>query len=702
MPAQRDQQAPESERFLRSVLDSLDAGLCILSADGTILGTNASWGVVAAALGLIVDSDGSPSVVGGGQNLYEACGGEGDESVLGGVLTGIRGVSHGDAAAFDVDYGRPDDGERCWHVRVRPVRGHDQARVVVAFIDITARKSAERDLLRVTEETSRLATVARYTDSMVMICGPDGRIEWVNDAFIRRTGFPAEEVVGRLRTDLVSGPFIRSEDFRRLADDLANGRAVDREFVTRTREGRPYWTELHVRPIVEDGRVVRMIGVEHDITDRRQAEERAKAALRREESLTLALKHEKRLLTTVLSTIPHGVWWKGPDLRFVGGNQAYLDQRGLASQADLVGRLAEQLPSHNDVETAIGELERAVLETGEPSGDVHLDTPASGGRIRRALVRVMPHRGVNRELMGIIGVGTDVTHLTELERQLAQANRLESIGQLAAGIAHEINTPVQFVSDNTRFVADSFASVLPVLQQIGRWMNGEAAPEEDLAGRLKELVGSADLDFITAEIPSALDQSIEGLVRVTEIVRAMKDFSHPGHGRVVTDLNRAVESTVHVSRSEWKYVADLELELDPDVGEIPCYEGELKQALLNIVVNAAQAIAEQREADQAAGKPPEPLGRIRLSTQRLGEHVRIVIADDGPGMPPEVRDRVYDPFFTTKAVGKGTGQGLSLAHAVVVQKHHGTIELESAPGLGTTFTITLPAPTRPLIEENES
>ena len=165
----------------------------------------------------------------------------------------------------------------------------------------------------------------------------------------------------------------------------------------------------------------------------------------------------------------------------------------------------------------------------------------------------------------------------------------------------------------------------------------------------------------------------------------MKDYSHPGAGRAAADLNRAIESTVKVCRNEWKYVAEVELDLDPTVTAVPCYEGEFKQVLLNIIINAAQAIGEHRAT---TGNPA--LGRIQVSTALDGDRVRILIRDDGPGMDEHVRQRVFDPFFTTKAVGKGTGQGLTMAYAVIVNKHGGRLEVESSPGRGSTFTVTLP------------
>jgi signal transduction histidine kinase len=207
----------------------------------------------------------------------------------------------------------------------------------------------------------------------------------------------------------------------------------------------------------------------------------------------------------------------------------------------------------------------------------------------------------------------------------------------------------------------------------------------DLPVRLRTALAEMDVEFIADEIPEALSQSLEGLDRVAQIVRAMKDFSHPGSGRSECDVNRAVESTTQVSSSEWKHVAELTLDLDPEVGLVPCYEGELKQVLLNLIVNAAQAIGQPLTSGGGG-----PLGHIQATTRRDRDVIRITISDDGPGMSPETKLRVFDPFFTTKAVGQGTGQGLSIAHAIIVNKHGGTIQVESAPGAGAVFELTLP------------
>ena len=546
-------------------------------------------------------------------------------------------------------------------------------------------------------DVDRLALVARHTADAVVIYRPDGHIGWVNGAFERMTGWSLAEVAGADRLDLVRGPFTRTPEFARLRADLAAGRDTELEFVTRTKDGATYWVALQVRAAIQDGRMVGLVGVERDITPRRHAEERARQTLRRAESLGVALRHEKRLLSAVLGTIPHLVWWKNQDLRYVGANRAYLAFRGLTSPAEVVGRRDDQLGDDGSLGAEVARLEADVLASHRPVEGCTVTVLRDGASPLTFLVSVLPHRE-GEDFAGVIGIGADVSQVADLERQLAQASRLESIGQLAAGIAHEINTPVQYVSDNTRFVADSFREVLRGVQEIVTLVGGpadgerpDAAGPEGMRDRVARVLDRLDLGFVAAEVPNALEQSLEGLERVSGIVKAMKDFSHPGQGRADVDVNRVVDSTLQVSRSEWKYLAELVVDLDPGVGAIPCYEGEIKQVLLNVIVNAAQAIAERRDAEGEAFR-----GHLTVTTRRTPADVVISVTDDGVGMDEATRQRVFDPFFTTKAVGKGTGQGMSIAHAIVVVKHGGRMDIDSAPGRGTTFTVTLPVDPPPL------
>jgi PAS domain S-box-containing protein len=286
-----------------------------------------------------------------------------------------------------------------------------------------------------------------------------------------------------------------------------------------------------------------------------------------------------------------------------------------------------------------------------------------------------------------VAVIRDITARRLLERQLAQAQKLESIGQLAAGIAHEINTPIQYVGDNLQFLTDAYAGLQRLLDSYARLVEQLPAelPSPPALAEITSTADELDVPYLKAEIPAALSQAQHGVEQVATIVRAMKEFAHPGPVEMVpTNLNRTIENAVMVSRNEWKYVADVVAEFDPDLPPVPCVASELNQVLLNLIVNAAHAVAETGKGGQT-GK-----GKIVLRTAVEDQWAKIEVADDGAGIPEAVRPRVFDPFFTTKEVGKGSGQGLAIAYAVIVQKHGGTIQFDTALGQGTTFRIRLP------------
>lgn len=293
----------------------------------------------------------------------------------------------------------------------------------------------------------------------------------------------------------------------------------------------------------------------------------------------------------------------------------------------------------------------------------------------------------------------DISARRRLESQLAQAQKLESVGQLAAGVAHEINTPVQYVGDNARFLAEAFADLDELIglyqRLLGHCRDGSCPA--DLLPTIESKIEEMDLDFLREEAPQAIRQSIEGAERVASIVRAMKEFSHPGsQEKQAVDLNHAIENTITVSRNEWKYVAEVETRLDRTLPLVTCLPGEINQVVLNLIVNAAHAIQDV-QGKRLDRESSAERGKITISTARSGDHVEIRVSDTGTGIPAHARSRVFDPFFTTKAVGQGTGQGLAIAYAVVVEKHGGTIGFETAEGRGTTFVVRLPLTSEPAL-----
>jgi len=298
-------------------------------------------------------------------------------------------------------------------------------------------------------------------------------------------------------------------------------------------------------------------------------------------------------------------------------------------------------------------------------------------------------------LIGSIHIARDITARKEaenkqkrLQAQLLHAQKLESVGQLAAGIAHEINTPTQYIGTNIDFLDEAFRDVGELVAHLQTLLRAEA--EGNLSPQLFEEARQAmeeiDWDYLATEIPSAIGQSRHGVKRVTSIVRAMKEFSHPGSkDKAAVNLNSIIQTTITVATNEWKYVAEVQTDLDPNLPSIPCLSDELGQVILNMVVNAAHAIGEK------LGENPEgQKGTITLATRQDENGVELRISDTGAGIPEAIRQRIFDPFFTTKQVGKGTGQGLAIVHDVITEKHHGSIALESEVGVGTTFIIRLP------------
>ena len=307
------------------------------------------------------------------------------------------------------------------------------------------------------------------------------------------------------------------------------------------------------------------------------------------------------------------------------------------------------------------------------------------GRERFLGITLTPIKGAPGQGSGFLLLGSDITERKVLETQLAQAQRLEAIGRLAAGVAHEINTPIQFVGDNTRFLQTAFDDLHRLVrsyQGLRDSVKAGTATDAQLA-ELTQTEQETDVDYLVGEIPKAVSQTLDGVTRVATIVQALKEFAHPDQKeKVAADLNQALLSTLSVARNEIKYVADVET----DLGDLPlvlCQPGELNQVFLNLIVNAAHAIADVvRDTDTK--------GVIRVRTAREEDMALIAITDTGCGIPESHRAQIFDPFFTTKEVGRGTGQGLSIAHAVVVDKHGGSLTFETEVGRGTTFFIRLP------------
>jgi len=514
---------------------------------------------------------------------------------------------------------------------------------------------------------------AMFMDAAFGMCltDDDGRFIRTNPSFCRMVGYNEDELRGRSFAEFTH-PDDRERNLRNFEALGEGGGAMELEKRYIVRDGSVIWVLISSSPVSEGTMYSGMRWAQvQDITARRQgeqllreSEERWRTLVANSQEMVLLLDEERRCAYVN----PAVKRWLGyePDA-LIGSalgfathpddvaaiNQAF-DQVASEESVSLRHRLRHQDGSWHTLESTLVSV---------------TDAPAIGA----VLI-------TSRDVTERVALDQDRERL-ELDRRVSQ--RLEAVGQLAAGIAHEINTPLQFVGDSVTFLKEAADELVSLTGLYRNTLYTDAPiPVEERRRWMRQAEEHADVDYLCERIPAAFERTADGIDRVRSIVLAMKRFSHATNTDAApADINEAIETTLAVCRNEYKYVANVVVEL----GELPpvtCNIGELNQVFLNLVINAAQAIEEQM-----AGSGEQ--GQIRISTRLDGGHVLIEIADDGPGIAPELQDRIYEPFFTTKEVGKGTGQGLALARTTI-ERHSGSLDCASAPGQGTTFAIRLP------------
>jgi len=431
--------------------------------------------------------------------------------------------------------------------------------------------------------------------------------------------------------------------------------------------------------------LVDQIGLAYQAIERERdlLDDSAKLASRDVQELNAKLSQERDKFTSVLQATPVGLAiadWEG---RFLEINRALEDVIGFSPQETLAKCLWEFMPSE---EVAAAQKAYKELISGRLSANrEQRRLIAKDGHVVLADVGLTAVRDDEGRAAFLIVSFVDITAQNQLEIELRHSQKLESIGQLAAGIAHEINTPIQFIGDNVNFLSGAFEQLIALCDSY-RTACAKAAgaplSAEDIEG-LKREEELADLEYIRTNVVTSIASTLDGVGRVARIVQSMKAFSHPDRGeRATADLNTALRDTLTVATNELKYVATV----DTDFGKIPalpCFVNDLNQVFLNLLVNAAHAIGD------VVGQTGQR-GVIRVRTYLEGSVVVIAISDTGTGIPEAVRGRIFDPFFTTKEVGRGTGQGLALARAVVVDQHGGSLTFETEMGKGTTFFVRIP------------
>jgi two-component system, NtrC family, sensor kinase len=370
---------------------------------------------------------------------------------------------------------------------------------------------------------------------------------------------------------------------------------------------------------------------------------------------------------------------------------------------ELIGRASVKLtPPEFNLES--GPAIRDAMREGRAL-DAEVRSVRKDGSLYWSGISLAPIRDQRGIVVRYLSVSADITekHEAELKRKelsvrleealrerdrvevdLRLAQKLEAVGRLAAGVAHEINTPIQYVGDSVRFLQDAFADMKKMIEAFRNEID-QIAAGASVAGVKKRMAAmemACDVEFLEEEIPKSLQRTVEGIERVTKIVRAMKEFSHPdGTKHEPADVNHAIESTLIVCKNEYKYVSTVEVELG-DLPQVVCDVCELNQVFLNLIVNSAHAIE--------SAKKENTMGRIWIKTRLVDDHVELIFGDNGCGISQDYINKIFDPFFTTKGVGKGTGQGLAIVRSIIVDKHKGTVQVDSKLGEGAQFTLRLP------------
>ncbi|MGA2966683.1 MAG: PAS domain S-box protein [Terriglobales bacterium] len=534
--------------------------------------------------------------------------------------------------------------------------------------EITARLRDEKEAIRTAHQEAEVFINA--VPSILIGMDHDSRITRWNSAAAGAFGLSGIEVLGKQLTEC-GVQWLRPDMPDEIRSWCSERRSRRCDQVPFERNGETRLLGLTITPVrMVNGNPTELLVIGSDITTRKKNE--------------AALLEAERKYHGIFDEAIIGIFQNAPHGRFLSVNPAMARIFGYDSPEEMVAGVTQISQLYVEpkryhefvmVMDRLGSMLSLECEVFRKDGS-KIWIASSGRAVRE-----------NRVVVRYEGMAEDITQRKLLQNQLFQAQKLESIGQLAAGIAHEINTPTQYIGDNVRFLKDAFLDLKSLVANYERLLlaaKGNTLSCETVQ-EIAAAVERADAGYLLEEIPKAIDQTLEGVTRVSTLVGAMKEFSHPGtKERTSLDLNHAIQCTITVARNEWKYVADMGTDFDPSLPLTSCQPGEFNQVILNLIVNAAHTIAD------VVGKGGSEKGKIKMQTRNCPEWVEIRVQDTGKGIPEKVRARIFDPFFTTKEIGKGTGQGLAIARSVIVDKHGGTIHFETEEGKGTTFIIRLP------------
>ena len=535
------------------------------------------------------------------------------------------------------------------------------------------------------ESEEKFRTLAGSAQDAFVMLDEDDRVVFWNQAAVGMFGYSESEIYGenfqtrlkpeRFRTASAKG-FAHSFDSEL---GRVNGKVI--EMTLLRKNGTEFPVELSVAAVKLREKWV-SIAVIRDVTGRQRAQEALK---RSEERLNLALE-SAHMGTWDLDFVTDSVWRSRLHDQIFG----YDSPVAHWSHNTFLDRLVPE-----DREKYRKDQQR-FNETGEVRSEYRI-IRANDQTQRWISIQGKIYFDNQNKPIRMMGLVVDITDrkLADAERQNTEAQsslsqKLESVGRLASGVAHEINTPMQFITDNTQFLKRAVTSLTEVLGAY-RAVNETVASgnkREEALALARATEETNEMEYLLSEIPRTFDETMSGLHRVTQIIKSLKEFSHPNQSaKQPADLNKAIDTTIVVSRHEWKYVAEVVTEFDPDLPVIPLRIDEMNQVFLNLIVNAAHAIGDALKLRK------EAKGVITIRTKQDGTHVLVDVQDNGTGIPESAQPHIFEPFFTTKGVGKGTGQGLAIIRTIVVKNHGGTITFTTEPGKGTTFHIRLPIPT---------
>jgi len=636
---------------LRSLIDVSPLGVCVIDNRHTVTLWNPASEKVFGWSAAEVLGKPLPGAHDGGDDDFARL-----------VTSGFQGHA---LAGFEIRAARKDGSEvdvNLWTAPLNDQRGRTSS-VMAMAVDVTEQRQAQH-ALRSSEEFHR--ALSERSADIILVSNVEGIIRYASPSCQRVLGYTPDQLVDRVAFDFVH------------PEDIPAVQSVMESIWAHTRE--PMTLRVRFRNRIGDYRVIEGIGARisiesipegivlnaRDVTDRVTAEE---------------LAHR---LAAAVEQVSESIMITDTEGRILYANPAFAHLTGMDC-ADIVGQstavLCSVLTPAPDTRGLVDAVASGVVWSGTFGGRHRL------GRACHVECTVAPIRDSNGRVINYVSVARDVTEERVREAHLRQSQRLEAIGSLASGIAHEINTPIQFIGDNVHFLASTLSELLPALQELSK-VRATTGSEGNIGDsrRLPRDTDTLDLDYVIEEIPRALNQTREGIDRVISIVKAMREFAHPGgHGehRTEIDLNRALEGALTVCRNQIKNVADVRTDFDVKLPPIPCYANELNQVFLNLLINAAQAI--QEVYDKTGDR-----GWIAVRTVHENGSALVAIGDTGSGISESAREHIFEPFFTTKPVGRGTGQGLAIARSVIVDKHKGSITFDTVEGSGTTFYVRLP------------